>query len=250
MPAKKNHCTATRSVSVPAAPAGCRAKIRLKHDLAKCADPGSGRYALGYVRILPKDDSSVFAAATDGRSAVIVEQEGSADAPQFMPLEMAKFKGKAPSDVWLNSHWMNDATRKFAPVEDTPVRFPKLSAVFPNSLTEQEGVEYVPLALDASILENLSTALKDRSGETQGVVLMVPVKREEEKPLEFTKGAIFAISNGAERSVGAIMPMTFEGRNESYEDACRKLYERYASVVADYAAAEAASSEPAPESAA
>lgn len=222
-----------------------RAKIRPVTKIAGCADPGSIRYALGAVQIVPRKDG-VYAAATDGRCLAIIEAEGQATGTHLLPAEMVKIGCESS----LNGRWetVTPATkRKPASVttaDPTEGRFPKCADIVPQVVADEAGLGlngfgglrgqgFQVLHIDAALLAKIGEALNGSEGP-RAVTLLVPI--QDNRLHNVTAGIPVVGLHG----IGVLMPLGLgDNRSDDTAEGLRVL-DRFEAIRAGYAEAEKA----------
>lgn len=200
-----------------------RATVTIDRPLSPCCDVTATRYALSAIRVLPRDDESVFCFATDGKILAIAAQRGNASAPCLLPSSLAKVSSKTSSRALLNGTWNAETGRmigdKFR-ADGSPARsasepegrFPNASYILPI-VEENNRV----VSIDAHLLKKLADAIGD-NGRINLILSDDPAK---------------PIAVDGEHGIGVIMPLSTDDPKDDAKNHAiyRKRFSDYAQSV-------------------
>lgn len=176
--------------------------------LDACCDPGSARYALRAVEVIPSGEpGTVYCAASDGKVAVVIQVKGEAQGIALLPAKLAKLR----KPVTLNGRWECDG-KVANPVEG---RFPRMEDVLP-AVPADDLANYVTVVLKGHQMK----AIADSISEEGILTFFIPPNGQ--------KGYVDrAIACRGTHGLGVIMPTTPDkDEHEKYET----LRQRYAAA--------------------
>ena len=139
-----------------------RAQIHLDRRMGKVVAAKHSHYAIAGVLVVPGDDESVYAVATDGTCAALARCKGHSDAKHILPAELLPTRARAAGyDFALNGDWTCE--KLSAPEVDG--HFPRLRDVIPEAVPGCRAV-----SINARLLCNLADSITD----TGAVTLIFP----------------------------------------------------------------------------